>query len=151
MTRGGARSGAGRKSNLSKLQALMVGGYCEALWNQAAEDQAHARHEQEPTTKMIRQEQDRAELIPKSPRGRRMNPEITESIDDIVRAAGRQRAVSIPLKRPYGAKVKVIAVAIAWCQEKYGQTITESKALECWKEWKRFQNTPEYKASLNST
>ena len=80
-----------------------------------------------------------------------MNPEITEGIDDITKHAGRKRAVSIPLKRPYGAKAKLIAEVIAACREKYGLTITPSKAAECWKEYKRFQNSPEYKASLNST
>lgn len=147
--RGGARSGAGRKSKLTSFEALAVGGYCETLWQQAAEDQAMARYEADPTTKNVRQEQVRSDLIPKSRGGkRRMNPDITESIDDIT--AGK-RAVSIPLKRPYGARAKILADVVEHCRVEYGRIISPSKAAECWKQFKKFQKSPEYKASLNST
>ncbi|SHM41371.1 hypothetical protein SAMN05444321_6261 [Bradyrhizobium lablabi] len=63
--------------------------------------------------------------------------DIGEGIDDI---AGGNRVVSLPLKRPYGAKATVIKAAIAWCETEFGQTITVSKATECWKVYKTFQN-----------
>lgn len=126
----------------------MVGAHCEALWLKAGEAQALARYERDPKIKMIRQEQARADLIPKTSRGRKMNPEITEGIDDIT---GGSRFTSIPLKRPYGVKEEIIAAAIAWCGDEYGQIISESKAAECWKKYKRFQKQAKDRRSLNST
>jgi hypothetical protein len=146
--RGGARSGAGRKSSLTTLQALLVGEHCESAWLRAAEDQAFERYERDPVTKMIRDEQARTDLIPRFARRRGAQRDISESIDDITDG---KRGVSIPLKRPYGAKAGVLEGAIAWCQQEYGQIITTSKATECWKEYKRFQKWASNAASLNST
>lgn len=136
--RGGARSGAGRKSPLTGWQSLQVGEHCETLWLQAAEAQALARYEELPKTKEIRAEQLRTEMIPMAARRRAKQSlqDIGESIDDIT---GGKRGVSLPLKRPYGAKAAVIKAAIAWCKAEYDQTITASKATECWKAYKRFQ------------
>lgn len=143
--RGGARPRSGRKSKLTKLQALMVGERYEALWLKAATDQAMARYERDTTTKMVRQEQARADLIPT--RGRRMNEDITESIDEII--CGRR--VSIPVFRPYGVKAEIVSKVVGWCKDEYEQIITPSKANECWKEYRRFQKWAKNKRSLNST
>jgi hypothetical protein len=131
VTRGGARSGAGRRSVLSREQALWVGEECERLWIKASEDQAMARYEKGPITEMIRDEQARTDLIPIFARKARGSVrDITESIDEIT---GGVRVMSIPRKRAYGAKSEVIKAAIAWCLDEYGQIITSSKAVECWK------------------
>lgn len=148
MTRGGARAGAGRKSPLNGFQALQVGQYCEALWIKAAEEQAHARYEALPQTKDIRAEQARADLIPLSRGKRRMNPDITESIDEIT---GGKRSISLPLMRPFGVKADIIKKAIDWCKSEFGQIISASKAVECWKNYKRFEKWAKDKGSLNST
>jgi hypothetical protein len=137
MTRGGARSGAGRKSALSTFEALQLGEWCEYQWSKTAEDQALERHTKSTrTTLQIRDVQDSAALVGRLARKHGMPEQITEDIDHLT---GGDRVVSIPLKRPYGAKAKVIAAAIKWCKAEYGQTITVSKATECWKAYKRFQ------------
>lgn len=149
MTRGGSREGSGRKAQISGLQALQVGGYCEALWEQAAVDQALARYEALPSTKDIRAEQSRTDLIPPPIRRRARGAlsDITESIDEIT---GGARRVTLPILRPYGAKEEIITKAVTWCQEQFGRPISRSKAVECWKQFKRFQRSPGYRA-LKST
>lgn len=98
---------------------------------------------------MIRDEQARTELVPIfSRKGRRSVRDISEGIDEIT---GKRRLVSIPIKRPYGVKAKVIADAIEWCRLEFGQIITPSKAVECWKKYKRFQKWAKIRHSLNST
>lgn len=150
MTRGGARAGAGRKGfSLSAVEQLMVGEHCEHLWRQAAEDQAMERHSNStPVNQQIRDVQESAALVGRLARKYGMPEEITEDIDELT---GGMRFVSIPLKRPYGMKGKILAAAIEWCRVEYGQIITTSKATECWKKYSSFQKWAKNKGSLNST
>jgi hypothetical protein len=97
---------------------------------------------------MIRNEQSRTELIPLSLRRRADLSDITESINEI--AVG-SRAVSIPLKRAYSARATLVQATIVWCKAEYGQVITTSKVIECWKEYRRFQKWFENRCPLIST
>lgn len=65
-----------------------------------------------------------------------MNPEITEAIDEITDGA---RRVTLALRRPHGAKAKVLSEVVAWCEEQFGQVISTNKADECWKAYNAFR------------
>jgi hypothetical protein len=135
--RGGAGRGQGRKPALDPVEAFEVGERCEYLWHKAAENDALAEHNKLPISRMVQDEQARAALIPMPARGRRrMNPEITEAIDEITEGA---RRVTLALRRPHGEKAKVLADAVAWCEEQFGQIISANKADECWKAFRRFR------------
>jgi hypothetical protein len=97
---------------------------------------------------MVRDEQSRTELIPLSARRRADISDITEGIDEITVSS---RAVSIPLKRAYSARATLVQATIVWCKAEYGQVITTSKVVECWKEYRRFQKWLENRRSLIST
>jgi hypothetical protein len=97
---------------------------------------------------MVSSEQSRTELIPLSMRRRANISDITESIDEITVAS---RAVSIPLKRAYSARATLARETIVWCKAEYGQVITASKVIECWKAYRRFQKWFENRRSLIST
>src|SRR5215471_9226430 len=107
MGRGGKRDGAGRKSHLTGDQALYVGHFCETLWRETAEKQGFDRYERSPEAPMIRHEQDRAQLIPvklrqlPSRETRENLEDIRDSIDDLT---GKQRRLTVHLRRPYRAK-----------------------------------------------
>jgi hypothetical protein len=132
--RGGAGRGQGRKRTLDSFEAFEVGERCEYLWHKAAEDQALAQHDKLWTSRMVKDEQDRTDLIrPRRPGALR---DVSESIDAIT--AGK-RLVSLELKRPHGAKAKVLADAVTWCEAQFGRIITASKVDECWKAYRRFQ------------
>lgn len=149
MARGGARAGAGRKG-LTNYEKLLIGAECERRWDDLAEREAIERHNALPENQAIVQEQARAELIPKRLRrsAKESIRDISESIDEIT---GGARRVSIPIKRPYGAKPKIIAEVIAYVNERFDVTVSASQVSESWKEWSKFKKTPEYKASLKST
>jgi hypothetical protein len=150
MTRGGARAGAGRKSALSGYEALQVGERFEYLRIMAAEDQAMSRQH---AGKLIEAAQERANSIPLKERKRGMPEDITDDVDFYTGSTpdASRRAMSLPVKRQYGAKAEIAKAAIAWCQDEYGQIITTSKAVECWKKYKRFQKWAENQDSLNFT
>jgi hypothetical protein len=97
---------------------------------------------------MVRNEQSRTELIPLSVRRRADISDITESIDEITVG---NRAVSIPLKRAYSARATLVQATITWCKAEYGQVITTSKVIECWKGYRRFQKWYQNRRSLIST
>ena len=97
---------------------------------------------------MVRDEQSRTELIPLSARRRADISDITESIDEIT---GGIRAVSTPLKRAYSVRATLVQKTIVWCETEYGQVITASRAIESWKEFRRFQKWLEDRHSLIST
>jgi hypothetical protein len=146
--RGGKRAGAGRPSALSRKQALLVGEEYERLRLKTSEDQALKRRQKSSTARMVGSEQSRTELIPLSVRRQADISDITESIDEIT--VGR-RSVSIPLKRAYSARATLVQETIVWCKAEYGQVITTSKVIECWKEYRRFQEWFENRRSLIPT
>lgn len=150
MSRGGARPGAGRKG-LSAYERLLIGGECQRRWDELAERLALEQYEALPTTKMIRAEQARTEMIPIHLRKRRHNEtleDVRESIDDIVGDRGRR--VIVQIKRPYGARPQLIKEVAAWVFEQFGRSVSESQVRESWKEWVRFTESPEYQATLKS-
>ncbi|MCK1304713.1 MULTISPECIES: hypothetical protein [unclassified Bradyrhizobium] len=148
MGRGGARAGAGRKG-LTDYEKLLIGAECERRWDELGEREAIERYEALPETKAIRLEQSSTELIPTHLRrsSRQRLKDISEDIDDITEGA---RRVTIPIKRPYGAKPQIIADVIAYVAETYGIRISAGQVSESWKEWSKFKKSPEYRASLKS-
>lgn len=140
---GGSRLHSGRKRVLSTVQTLHVGACCEKLWRKRAEGKGWARYENEDKTRNVRQERQRIELIPVKLRARssRSLAEIGGEIDEIRDPDSRKhfrRFVSIPLKRPYGERTKVIDSAVRWCWCAYRVRITRRRALECWKRYRAF-------------
>src|SRR5712691_8357915 len=106
---GGARAGAGRKRVLSWRQRIAVGAECERLWQEAVESRARAHYEQDPRVREIRLEQSRTGLIPlslKKTTGKLSLLEIEDEIETIL--DGRSRLVSIPVKRPWGTRPRII-------------------------------------------
>jgi hypothetical protein len=134
VTRGGPRAGAGRKSALSGYEALQVGERFEYLRIMAAEEEAMARF---PNRHQIEAAQERANSIPIKERKRGMPEDITDDVDFYT---GGNRASSTPVKRQYGSKAEITAKTIRWCLDEFGQTISASKAVECWKKYRQFQN-----------
>ena len=144
MTRGGKRSGAGRKAAIDSFQALQVGEHCEALWLKAAEDQALARHAETAEMQLVDAERARLDLVHPLLRKRSALPkEIGEEITDII---GKRRGYTIAVLRPYEAKFEIIQSAIAWCKKEFGADISESKANQCWKDFRRFRKWAEKQA-----
>jgi hypothetical protein len=160
MGRGGKRPDAGRKSPLTREQALYVGEFCESLWREVAEKQAFDRYENSPEGRMIRAEQVRAHMIPVKLRQLRRRDtrenlkDIRDSIDELTgvdESGTARRRLTIHLQRPYGVKPQVLREAVAWCKSVFGQTISTSKATECWKVYKRHEKWRENQDSLIST
>jgi hypothetical protein len=149
MSRGGKRAGAGRKG-LTLTQKLLIGGFCARRWEEIAEQEAMRRHQTWSQTKEISLEQSRTDLIPIGQRrqAKQLLQDIAEDIDDIT---GGARRVSIPVTRPYGAKDEMVSDIIAELDNTYGLKVSTSQVIESWKEWSKFQNSPEYKDFLNST
>jgi hypothetical protein len=141
--------GAGRKG-LKVHEMLLIGAECARRWEELAEKEALDRYEALPETKAIRIEQSRADMIPQRLRknSRETLEDIAEDIDDIT---GGVRRVSIPLKRPHGAKREIIAGVSAWIKLSYGRSVSASQISESWKRWNKFKKSPDYKGSLNST
>ena len=139
-THGGTRAGAGRKRALSWRQLISVGAECERLWREAAEEGAFAQYEQDPRVKEIRIEQGRSELIPQRLRRTRSGKESMRDIEDDIETilGDRRRAVSIPVKRPWGARSRIIERARAWCRDRYGLNVTARRVEAGWDAYRDF-------------
>jgi hypothetical protein len=105
------------------------------------------QYEALPSTKDIRAEQARTEMVPIGLRKRRYNETLEDvrgSIDDIVGDRGRR--VTVQIKRPYGARPRLIEEVAAWVLEQFGRSVSQSQVKESWKEWVRFTESPAYQA-----
>jgi hypothetical protein len=145
VTRGGSRVGAGRKAALSGFEALQVGEQFEYLRIMAAEAQAI---EKLPNRQAIEAAQERAQSIPIKERKRGTPEDIKDDVDFY---SGGNRGSSVSLSRQYGGKTEITAATIKWCLNEFGQRISASKAVECWKKYRKFQKDIENNGSLNST
>jgi hypothetical protein len=153
--KGGRRAGAGRRGHgLSLKQGFTIGGEYSRLLDEAAEEQARERLTDIRMAKcdaidiqgQIRQAQNSIREIDLDARGgdrvRKMNSERIDSEIENFRPAATpdhvfRRARSYPLRRVYRAKKETRAAVVAWCKTHYGVTITESKADECLKVFRR--------------
>ena len=148
MSRGGARTGAGRRKKLELLTALLIGEHFDLLWYQESVRQALARHGKSNSMRTVRAAQSWAAMIPL---GRRAKSSSAEEIsEDIDFATGGNRYSSLPLLRPYGARRTLVTETITWCKENVELTISERQVLACWKEYKKFKKWAEINESLKT-
>ncbi|WP_143274212.1 hypothetical protein [Bradyrhizobium canariense] len=147
--------GRGRKPILSWVEKLTVGGECNRLWWELADQQAKAKHWSQPHQRLVKKQQSDLVAAPVDVRDhkvwkdgvRRASAEIAEILSE----AGAARLTVIHLKRPYGKRTEILDAAIRWCAAKYGKTISQRRAQDCWDEYsatmKRLQSEPTELAS----
>jgi hypothetical protein len=153
VTRGGARLGAGRKG-LSPEEKLDIGRECQRRWDELAKRLAMEQWEALPTTQRIMAAQARTQMIPVRLRGKPLRP-TRETLEDVhedidAELGNASRLVTIPIKRPYGARPQIMKEVAAWAQKLFGLQVTSSQVRESWKVWSEFRRSPEYQALLNS-
>jgi hypothetical protein len=181
--RGGKREGAGRPTNLDRVQVLRVGEEFERLLIKATEDQAMAKYKSTPTgqrfddlrrdvvalnadpdgeakdeiEKMREREEALRDLNAEEDYGVLVDAhenieawdaegreEYEDDVDGKLYRATRAdappiRLVTLKRKRAYDVRPDIEKAVVAWCQAEFGHVISASKAVECWKEYKRFQ------------
>jgi hypothetical protein len=155
--KGGKRAGAGRRGyGLSLKQRLTVGAEYNRILNVAAEKQARERLTDMPMAKrdaidmkeQIRLAQDSIRRIDIDMRGGdrilKMHSDTIDSEMQNFRPQGTPdhvflRASSYPLKRAYGVRKETKAAVVAWCKVHYRVKISDSKADECLKAFRRYQ------------
>jgi hypothetical protein len=153
--KGGKRAGAGRPGyGLSLRQVLTVGAEYNSLLDKAVEEQAcerlteirMAKRDAIDIQEEIRQAQDIISRINLDARGgervRKMNSERIDSEIENFRPEATpehvfRRARSYPIKRVYRTRKGTRAKVVDWCKVHYGVTISESKADECLKLFRR--------------
>jgi hypothetical protein len=153
--KGGKRAGAGRRGHgLSLRECLTIGAEYDRLLDEGAKKQARerltgirmAKCDAIDIDRGIRQAQDSIRKIEiDAPGGNRillMHSEIIDSEIGNFRPAATPdrvflRARSYPLKRVYRTRKETKATVVAWCKVHYGVTISDSKADECLKVFRR--------------
>jgi hypothetical protein len=153
--KGGRRAGAGRRGHgLSFRQSLIIGAEYNRILDEAAEKQARERLTTIRMAKcdaidvqgQIRQAQNSIRQIDLDARGgdrvRKMHSERIDSEIENFRPVTTPdhvfgRARSYALKRVYRVRKETKATVVAWYGIHYGVKITESKADECLKVFRR--------------
>jgi hypothetical protein len=132
MSKGGKRAGAGRKGHgLTLVQEWAVGGEYERVLNELAEKRAWDKYKRSPKGEDI--EDIRSDVLNgDEPINRETLSYLEEQLDDM------DRRVELP-QNIYGLMPAARQGAIAWCKLRYGVTITESKADECLKAFRRIE------------
>lgn len=135
----------GRRPELTNLQMLAVGGECARIWSELAERSAMAEYHARPCFEDVRPIQERLNSVPVADRALPVNQywAWTERAE-ISEILSYTDVTPIRIKRPYGARAKVLDAAIEWCIARYGKTITQRRAQACWDAFsateKRLQN-----------
>jgi hypothetical protein len=131
--RGGRREGAGRKRVLDPIQAILIGIECEKRWERLARKQALQKNQNRPDIQQVRVHQARLGTIPVKLRRRSSVAEtLAEVGEDIGSLLPKGRFRAIPIKRPYGARARIIADVIEWYLKRTGRRLTARRVDECW-------------------
>ena len=65
--------------------------------------------------------------------------EVSQEIDAALSSAGASRYVSIPIRRPQGAKESVLKEVFVFASGIPGRKITKRMVKKCWDEYRSFQ------------
>jgi hypothetical protein len=123
----------GRKPVLTFQQMAAVGGECERIWRDRAEQAAMKEYDRRPYLQDVRKLQSELTAVPPAARRERVWRDTMKAnsadISEILREASPE---PVRVKRPYGARREVLDEASAWCASTYGITITRRRAQDCW-------------------
>jgi hypothetical protein len=144
---GGKRSGAGRKPSLSFWERMRIGGLCEEKWRATSEAAALSAFQAQPHIIDVQEEQNRLMKIPVKLRGSQKPlpdgltvaetiEEVSQEIDAILSSAGASRYVSIPIRRPQGAKEGVLEEVFVLVSGIPSQKISKRMVKKCWDEFR---------------
>lgn len=164
MTRGGSRSGSGRKPLLDEEEEISVGSICERMWQDMAWQLANEEYEAQLYIKDVRHSQQELQNIPVRVRAEvettRKFAEATVMIEDSIRyanipadelsdssiannklASERGGPDPVTVTRPYDAKDKVLAAGIAWARDKFDKNISARTADRCWGKFRELEQS----------
>ncbi|NML95152.1 hypothetical protein [Novosphingobium olei] len=137
--RGGARSGAGRKSTLTELARLWIGSECERVFREIAAKQAKIQHDDDLARTALPEFWAWINAKPVAEREAFLQSddfrEHQESIAD-----ERPLLKLTPVKRPYGLRARVIKQVATAASERYGVLVKNSLVNDCWEEWRTLQS-----------
>lgn len=155
---GGKRSGAGRKPSLSFWERMDIGCLCETKWRAMSETASLSAFQAQPHIIDVQEEQNRLINIPVKLRGGQERlpdgltvaetlEEVSREIDVTLQEAGTSRLVSVPLRRPQGAKQKVLEEVAALLRQAEGKKLTNRMIKTCWDEFRALER--EIKSDLS--
>ena len=144
---GGKRSRAGRKPSLSFWERMHIGGLCEEKWRAMSEAAALSAFQAQPHIIDVQEEQNRLVTIPVKLRSSQRPlhdgltvaetiEEVSQEIDATLSSVGSSRYVSIPIRRPQGAKENVLNEVVRGMPSR---GITKRMVKKCWDEFRSLQ------------
>lgn len=147
---GGKRCGAGRRESLSFWERMHIGGLCEEKWRTMSEAAALSAYQAQPHIIDVQEEQNRLMMIPVHLRSSQTPlpdgltvaetiEEVSQEIDATLSSAGASRYVSIPIRRPQGAKESVLEEVFLFVSGIPGRRITKRMVKKCWDEFRSVQ------------
>jgi hypothetical protein len=120
------------------MDKIAVGGQCERLWGEAARDNARDSAGLVELQKSWKRAQD----VPVHERtriGKLWHEEQSDDVEGTLAEHGRERLVTVPVKRPKGLRQNIKERVAAEETSRRGITITPRMVDECWKEFRALQ------------